>query len=210
MVTKLKILLVLVIVHLLTSYMSCRKNCAVTNFSFAITSQMYPDNDSINVGDTIWVEVDAPVNLVDIKSGVETDYSGAVNLGNDIYLHKFDKVMPNAQNGLVEAAHTFRTHLVVGDSVTPKNPSITRAFRFKEISGRYRFKVGLIPQEKGDFMIGIGSAAGVYRSHDQCSKADFSIAIAETNQHLYLYQNFRPGYEFTEAERLRTYCVRVQ
>lgn len=210
MATKIKIIPGLVLVHLLTCYGSCVKNCLDENFSFAITNRVYPDKDSIQVGDTIWVELDAPVKLLDQESNTEVDYSGAANLGSAIGFLKLEK--GNAQVGNVtEAAHSFKTHLVTGEVVpNEKFKAVVKEFLFKETNGRYRFKAGFIALEKGDFSISPGDAAGVYRFRNKCPKAGFRITIADTDQHLYIYQENRPEFEISSYERSHVYCVRVK
>jgi hypothetical protein len=212
MATKIKIIPGLVLVHLLTCYGSCVKNCVDEKFSFAITNRVYPDKDSIQVGDTIWIELDAPVKLLDQESNTEVDYSGAANLGSAIGFLKFGKGTAQAGNS-TEAAQAFKAHLVTGEIVdnsqTPFAKRI-KEFLFKEINGRYRFKVGFIALEKGDFSISPGDAAGVYRFRNKCPKAGFRITIADTDQHLYLYQQSRPGYEISSYERSHMFCVRVK
>ncbi|HVI44135.1 MAG TPA: hypothetical protein VM802_04680 [Chitinophaga sp.] len=212
MAIKFKITIGLLLIHLFTCYTTCRTNCAGVDFSFAIANRIYPDKDSINVGDTIWIEVDVPTQLTDLKTSSEVDYSGAVNLGSAIAFQKFD-VGSTTQTGLVEAAEAFKTHLVFGEVIdNSKTPFAkkTKEFRFHETNGRYRFKAGFIATEKGDFMIGPGDANGVYRQQDKCSKASFTITIANTNQHLYLFQNFRPDYVLSESDRKHAYCMRVK
>lgn len=211
--TRIKVTVGLLLLHLFTSYGSCaKKNCVDAQFGFAITNKIYPDNDSIQVGDTIWVEVDVPVKLSDLRTNKEVDYSGAMNLGTAVQFLKLGK--GNAQAGnATEAAVAFKTVLVLGDVVdnsgTPFSKKV-KEFLFKEINGRYRFKVGFIALEMGDFVIGPGNAAGVARFSDKCTKASFNITIADTDQHLYLYQQSRPGYEISPYERSHMYCVRVK
>jgi hypothetical protein len=92
MVSRIKITVGLLLIHFLTSYTTCRNNCFGISLSFAISNRIYPDRDSISVGDTIWIEVDRPIRLTDKQRNTEVDYSGAVNLGSAIQLMKFGKV----------------------------------------------------------------------------------------------------------------------
>lgn len=212
MATKVKIVIGLLIVHMLTCYTTCKRDCYDQNFSFSITNKIYPDKDSIQVGDSIWVEIDVPTTLLELTGNKEVDYSGAVNLGSGIQFLKLGK--GNVQTGnATPAAMAFETHLEVGtvvdNSQTPFAKK-TKEFLFVEMGGRYRFKAAFIAKEKGDFMIAPSDAAGVYRSQNRCDKAGFMNTIADTDQHLYMYQESRPGYEISGYERTHAYCVRVK
>jgi hypothetical protein len=108
---------------------------------------------------------------------------------------------------VAQAANSFTTYPVIGEELKENNPyfaSKSKSFR-GEMNGRYRFKAAFIPKGKGDFGISPGNAASVFRNQDKCAKADFSIAVTNTNQHRYIYQESRPGYEITEQERTNVY-----
>lgn len=212
MATKIKIILSLVIVHMLSCYTTCKRNCHVQSFSFAITNKIYPDKDSIYVGDSIWMEVDVPTKLLELNSDQEIDYSSAANLGSAIQFLKLGKGNAHTSNATYAAAD-FKAHLVIGQSVdNSKTPfaAWVKDFLFDEVNGRYRFKVAFIPQAKGDYMIAPGNSLGTFRKHNKCEKAGFDITIADTDQHLYIYQESRPGYEISGYERTHAYFVRVK
>lgn len=65
---------------------SCGKDCLGSMYSFNTKAKVYPDKDSIAIGDTIWLEVNTPTSLPDITSGKTVDYSDAANLGIAIQL----------------------------------------------------------------------------------------------------------------------------
>ena len=213
MAIKPKITIGVLLLHLLTCNMTCHEKCTNQDFSFAITNRIYPDKDTIQTGDTIWIEVDVPTLLTDLRSNTEIDYSGAVNLGSAIQFLKLGKAQ-GSDIPVTEAAQSFKTALVIGESIdNSQTPFAKKAkeFRFKEMNARYRFKAGFIPKEKGDFMISVGDAAGVYRHSEKCSNGGFTITIANTMQHLYLYQQSRADdYELSPYERTHVYCMRVK
>ena len=61
-------------------YATCKKNsdCANTVYAFSSEIKAYPDVDSINIGDTVFLELNQPVISRDINSGVEVNYRNAV------------------------------------------------------------------------------------------------------------------------------------
>ncbi len=63
---------------------SKRIDCSETIYNFELGIKAYPDLENIGIGDTIWLEVNEPINLQDIKTERTVDYSNAANLGTSI------------------------------------------------------------------------------------------------------------------------------
>ena len=164
--------------------------------------------DSIKVNDTIWVELVAPVQLKDFETGRIVDFSGAENFGPSIkYGELFGGDMLNP--GGVAAANNFENHIIWGISVPSDKPDQVRGFRCIEENGFYKFKVGIVSKKRGLYAIGLSNAGGVYRRHNKCDKAAFSLTIKDTDQHLYLYEESRPGYVLTGSDRSHLYIFKV-
>jgi hypothetical protein len=211
MATNKKLWLSAILIQLLVCYAGC-KECDNAHYAFSISNKIYPDKDSIHVGDSIWIEVDAPTHLVDQGTNAEVDYSGAQNLGTAIQFLKLGNgtvQIPNVQ----PAGASFKTDLLIGDSVPEPNPNYAKEIkniRFREVNGRYLMKVAFIAKDTGNFMIAPSNSANVYRQNGGCTLADFAIPITDTDQHFYIYQETRPGYEITGLERTNCYYVRVK
>lgn len=198
-----------IFVSTMFSTCKCRTNCTELQYTFDIGCVAYPDMDSIKIGDTIWLEINVPVNLKDERSGINVNYSRAVNLGTAIDILK---IKPGTVSipGSVPSAKSFDYYLVKG-TFEPKtvNGDRIKEFLFIENNRYYQFKVGFIPKEKGAFIIAPGNAANVYRKNNKCTKAGFLISFEDTDQHLYLYERSRPGYTPSEYERTHMYCFKV-
>ena len=67
-------------------YNSCNKriNCRDILYSFQTNIKAFPDLDSLNINDTIWLEFSCSTQLADLNSGQSIDYSGAENFGTAI------------------------------------------------------------------------------------------------------------------------------
>ncbi len=78
---------------------------------------------------------------------------------------------------------------------------------YEELNGNYELKVGLIALKKGIYILGVGDGLGIGRKN--CEKASFSISLMNTLQHIYYYQNWRPGYVLTESDLRHIYCFKV-
>jgi hypothetical protein len=211
MITKQFSIAILLIVAISSVFSTCRKGglgCANTIYNFRISTQAYPDKDSISIGDTIWISLDEPTIFTDLLSGEEIDYNMAANLGFGLTFDKF--IGGSFSNpGTESAVKSFSYNLIEGSEIESLQPERIKSFTFLEISGKYKFKIAIIPHQQGIFSISISNAANVFRENDKCTKASFKIDFENTNQHLYLYQNNRPEYEISDYEKKHMYCFKV-
>jgi hypothetical protein len=196
----------------LTIYSTCKKriNCNTILYSFQTNIRAFPDLDSVNIADTIWFEFACPTSLIDNISGTTINFSGAENFGIAIRIFQFTGGSISDPGG-VGAVYDFDYKLIYG-TFLPDNhlPNENRDYRFAEIGNEYKFKLAIIPKKKGTFTISPGNAANVYREKEPCDKANFAITFANTNQHLYFYEQNRPGYMPSEYERTHMYCFKVK
>lgn len=211
--TKAKCIITFIGFYVIIIFGSCGKlrlDCDKTTFNFKIAAKAYPDRDSIRIGDTIWIEINAPTNLTDITSNKVVDYSGAANLANALSIDRFTGGS-FSNPGSVFAANDFSFILLSGFPVDSQPSGIDRikAYLFKEDNKLYSLKLAVIPKKKGIYSIAISNGVNVYRQSDKCTKAAFEINFENTNQHLYLYQNNRPGYVISTYEHKHMYCFKV-
>jgi hypothetical protein len=148
----------------------------------------YPDRDSINIGDTIWLEINEPTTMKDAINGAMIDYSKAANLSTTIGIAEL--ISPN--NGNTEGNAFFRFLLQNGNEVIRSDTNRFREYKFKESNDRYQFKVAVIPIKTGVYKLFIGCAANVFRDTDKCTKAGIGINFKSTNQHLYFNEIVLP------------------
>lgn len=188
---------------------SCNKrfDCSQTDYSFEAFYKTYPDRDSLKVGDTIWLELNTPTLIKDLLNNQVIDYSGAENFGTAI---SYLELVSGANDPPpLPSANYFDNVLKTGILSSTDKPDQIRAYLFKEESGTYLFKLGVVPKKKGLFIIAPGNAANVYRKSDKCSKAGFRLTFKNTNQHLYLYEQNRPGYVLSDYDREHIYAFKV-
>lgn len=172
-------------IYVATVFTSCikGKNCTNHGYGFQMAAKIYPDYDSIQIGDTIFVELKEPINLNDLNTGNIVNFTGAENLGTGI---AFDELLGNAVRK--SAANDFTLILLKGSEVVNADPNLLRQYRFKEENGFYVFKLAVIPKKTGIYRTGVSDAVNVNTVENKCEKAGFSITLKETNQHLYYNQ----------------------
>jgi hypothetical protein len=188
---KISALLFLITISAAGLHFQCNKrfDCRESIYSFAIAIKAYPDKDSINIGDTIWLEINEPTTLNDIQTGRMIDYSGAANLGTAIGIAEL--ISANTTN---TAGNTFFKFFIAdGKEILRSDTNKFREYSFIEISNRYEFKLGLIPQKKGVYKMFISNASNVFRTTNKCTKAGFGITFKDTDQHFYLNEVSFPG-----------------
>jgi hypothetical protein len=184
---------------------TCKKNgnCTETSYSFEAPAKVINPYDSIMVGDTIWLEINAPITQKELLSGQITSFSNALNLGTAIGFGEL--INPNSP---VYAANEFNYVLIKGTNVANPNTLGIREYRFLESTSAYEFRLGIIPKRKGVFNFGLSNAANVYRKSDKCTKAFYRIYFKETPLHLYyLRQIFGTNIDSSYSS---PYCFKVK
>lgn len=191
MVSKILSVVILFLIVLTTTFSTCKKSsilgCPNSTYSFELDARIYPNADTINVGDTIWVVINSPVIFTDQISNQQINFDNANNLGFDMGFEKLVNVSPIK---LVGAVSLFKFNLLSGIEISnrlTRYDTILKNFQIHNINNNYQFKLGIIPKDTGTFTFNIGSPAGVYRNNNPCPKADFFTKLVETNQHYYLY-----------------------
>jgi hypothetical protein len=182
---------------------NCSKgSCLDEKYFFEIYAKATPVLDSILINDTIWFEINESVNLKDMISNRIINYTDAGNLGSAV---GFEELLGNSQRK--DAVGDFNYVLISGIEISSVNSARFKEYIFKEESGRYIFRLGIIPKKTGIFRMGFSDAANVYRKIEGCTKAYFMILFKDTNQHLYFNdQNFG----ITTPLPSNMYCFKVK
>lgn len=188
MTTKIKIIAVGILLYITTVFSTCKKGgifgCGESTIYFNVDGKVYPDKDSINIGDTIFIEVNIPTTLID-KNNTSIDYSHASNLGT---VMGFVKVVNASPIKLEDAVKDFYFILLSGREVASLKPQLLKEFLFQESRDHYLFSLAMIPKTSGTFSFNLENAANVMRNGKSCPKASFSFFLKNTtDQHYYLY-----------------------
>lgn len=155
-------------------------DCANTKYSFQLPVNAYPNKDTVNAGDTIWLEINESTSFKDKQSGETIDYSGAENLGSAIAFAYYDSLSKQWQDGV----KYFDFRLLKGEElkVTP----LDIEYKFIEENDHYIFKLAVVTKQKGKFRFLLSNSNNTFRKQDNCTKASFDINFTQTNQHYYL------------------------
>jgi hypothetical protein len=188
----------------------CPKPCIEANYIFAVNSQITPDLDTLHIGDTLYLTSSFPSSLKDQIGGSIVDYSNAKNLNSTLGIGEFinGEKIPN------DAVFNFDYFSIKGRIYNDRNipkPDGTQQLTYQEINGNYELKIGLIPQKKGIYGLGIGDGLSNGRSNAKsCEKATLSISINNTNQHFYIYKDIDSGHQVSDYEQKHAYYFVVK
>lgn len=201
----------LLIIAIASTFTTCKKSglgCANADYSFKASVGAYPDRDSIHIGDTIWIKSNIPGSLVDQISSQTIDYSNANNLSLSVQVLKFTGGSIN-NPGASYSANRFSYFPFIGTQINDPFIEGQRTFSFLEQNYFYNLLIAIVPKERGIYLMAISNAVNVYRKSDKCTKANYEINFENTNQHLFFYQNNRPGYNINGYEKMHSYCFKV-
>jgi hypothetical protein len=184
----------------------CKKlqiDCTNIKYNFQLPVKVYPDKDSINIGDTIWLEVDESTILKDNISSSNVDYSGTENLGTVITFNKLVNI-----GKLEYAIDNFKITVLKGQKL--KQSNIDSEYSFSEENRRFKFKLAIMPEISGVFRIIISNSNNTYRKNDECTKANFNIEFKDTQLHGYYYNVFDPNVIIDTGNKGNVYYFKVQ
>lgn len=197
----------IIVIFLTTLSGTCKKSVICGNsisYSFQMPGMAYPARDSIHIGDTIWLESNASNSLRDILSGNIINYSNAANLGMVVTMLQF--LNANVISG---AINKFNLIIFKGKIDGTTNPSSNNTYLFTEENNYYSFKLAIVPNDTGRFVLTISNSANVFRRGDVCTKANFEIDFENTNQHFYWLQQWRPDLVLDDIGKLKVYYFKV-
>ncbi|NJO03795.1 MAG: hypothetical protein HC880_20925 [Bacteroidia bacterium] len=70
----------------------CPEICIDPEYSFQVTMEIVPKQESIKLGDTLYATSSFPSTLFDRMSGTEVDYANAEEIGSTIGVTDFDYI----------------------------------------------------------------------------------------------------------------------
>ncbi len=201
------VLFILLLFWLLFSGATCTKEsaCKEIKHQFRGSFKVSPDIDSIRIGDTIFLESRIPYILTDQLTNEIVEFKNASNISVSVSI---DKLL--AGNNSIGCVNCFELKPMPGTSI-PMNisPDRNTHYAFVKTDTGYHLKLAIIPKQIGSFCIGTSDAGDAYPDGDRCRKALFHFRFENTNQHLYLYLQTRPGYTPSQYEIDHLYCFKV-
>jgi hypothetical protein len=182
---KYRLITLLFVTSLFLIKCDCKKlqlDCTKVQNEFVLPVKSYPNKDSINLGDTIFLEINESISFVDIRTNQTITFNGAENLGSAIGFQMYDSVTKN----WLDAVDQFFFFLTKGRESANTNNKLYKEYLFSEQNGLYLFKLGVVPKQNGLFRLVFSNSNNTYRKDDKCTKANFTINFKETNHNRHL------------------------
>ena len=187
---------------------SCFKLCVPNQYQFnGGTSTIYPDEDSIRIGDTLWFNCSIPLNLK-YNTGIGSDsanynISGASNFGTDFHL-----TSPTGVNMQVGAMDSFTFVSITGGlKINKLDPHASKTISFTEIGNNYVASFGIIAQKKGIYAL---IMLDVNDGMKKCDKFSVTTFMNNADNHLhYLKDLYYGGAPIDALTATHCYCFKV-
>ena len=133
---------------LMVFFTTCKKCPEFLSYKIPIT--LVPAQDSFNIGDTIWIEINLPDKITDENGGIENIFSN-FDFRIELACELLDSVPSLAQTTNYLGLHT----LVGQDSVVALSGAYLQFYQIipDYISQSYRYKCALTTRQKGQFVL---------------------------------------------------------
>ena len=142
--------------------------------------------------------------MVDIISQTKVSFSNAENFTGNLIVSDI-KAFENQR----WAIDSFSYFNINGMIYTDQKLSHVKQISFSESDTAFLLKVGLVAIKKGTYILTVPDVPGVYKKGSgKCGAGNFQVLNANTNQHLYLFENLWG--QLAPYDRARSYCVKVK
>jgi hypothetical protein len=183
----------------------CGKPCKEAQYQFYMQEIFYPEKDSILVGDTLFLTSSHSTTFKDTLSNNLINFNDA-NPGANLRILRFPDNSTTVVGGINEFTILTLHGMPGGNDNIPEE---NKGFYFEEKDNNYLLNLAFIPKQKGIYAISLGNSMGTIQRKQSCFKANIEIDNANTNNHLYFYQNFFPGSPISDYTRTHIYCFKV-
>ena len=182
----------------------CDKPCNEPDYDFSVFESFSPERDSMNIGDTLYLNCEIPKMEKDNNTGQVINFSNLGNLSDHLLITDISKFFAPKR----EAADSFSYINIYGKIYSDNNGA--KQLQFMETDSSYRLKLGLILLKAGLYVFTIPDATGVYRNgHLKCGVGNYAVLNTNVDKQLYLFEDLW-GAIISTYDRNRSYCIKVK
>ncbi len=188
--------------------LGCHKICTPSKYAcYGGVATIYPDVDSIQLGDTLRFNTTIPINVKysQANSSDSSFYnlSGATNIVTD--LHVTTPTGINMQEGAVDS---FNFILIKGNiKSNPLIPNAAKTISYLEEGGMYHMSVAMVAKKKGVYCLSI---IDIYQAEKKCDKISVITVMSNPDNHLhYLQDIYYGGGLISSIDLTHSYCFKV-
>lgn len=175
-------------------------------YSFSASSSLSPQQNTYNVGDTLFFKSTIPKTLQDnINSSFLIDYSNSSGISGNFFTFRFDTL----NRTVIGTASPFNFFAIQGQTTPIQNTAVSGiTYSFKENS-TYVLIIAVILKEKGLFYVGTGDCYSPGLPGKRCTEAGFSTKVTNTNKNFEIFE-YALGYLADAIQQSKSFCFRVQ
>lgn len=178
------------------------------SYAFAVTAYFTPEQDSLKIGDTLYLVSEFPTTMVPVGGQKPVDYSNSKGIENSLGMVELTSSGIIATDAVPHFGYINKNKQIYNSKEIP-NPNRFQQLQYEEKNGKYQLKVGFVPKKKGLYLFGIGSGLSNGKTEgDKCTKASFPTTIANTNQNLHHYEKWK-GEPMEPGATVLSYLVKV-
>jgi hypothetical protein len=199
---------VLIFVPLTLTNLTCNYECIENTFLFNIEFKVTPTDDSLHMGDTLWIESIVATKMLDLKSNKEILFDHATNLTSSYRISEL------SFHNLGDAVHNFDFVLIAG-SIIPNDNSVfnnrVKSFRYIEENDFYKLKFGMVCRKKGLYGIFNPPIGNVFSPrHGSCNRSAIQFKLNNNDRHIqYLQDTYYSGQIIAPIDTEVSYCFKV-
>ena len=206
---KKSIYIFLMIISFTFLFATCKKGgeCISNTYSLKETWSIFPQKDSINVGDSLLFISSFSNHPFDYNSNINIDFSGNASVGTSFAVRAV-----KGYNELKDAVDSFDFFTISGrleaNSIAPKR---TKDLYWLEENNQYSVKFGMITKKKGDYSFTTTNALGKLNNQTACeSGAGIFLTFSNIYNNAYLFYPYYGGPFIPKDDSAHIFCIRVK
>jgi hypothetical protein len=197
----------IIIICIIQLFVGCHKPCNEPNYTFNVAEAFSPEVDSINIGDTLWLQSSVLKLQADTGTHKEIDFSSAENLGTNLIISDISKFTTSLRG----AVDSFNFLKINGNifSVANTDEKAVKQLTYTQTANSFELKIGIVALKAGSYIFSVPDNPSVYRKGmTKCGLGNFRILNQNNNKHLYLFENLLGP--LSTYDRNHSYCIKVK
>jgi hypothetical protein len=187
---------------------NCHKICGdQVNYSFEKEGYFTPATDSILLGDTLFFYASDSTVFKDTYTNQLIQFSGATNFGSTLGIGE----LIFGSDTIFGAVNHFDIIPLEGKIYSDNKhlPHKIKQLLYFEKNGHYLLSFGLIPKNKGVYVLTLSDAVNVFKP--ECERANIASHLQNNDHHLkYLQDLYYKNKPMAEIDKRAAYCFVVK
>ncbi len=184
---------------------TCHKPCNEPDYTFVGNEHFFPEEDRLQIGDTLWLVSSIDKELMDTNTKKVIDFSSAANLSLAAIISDIKKFQD--KRGAIDS---FDYINMTGDIFSEVNTdtSNVKQLTYNEATSSFELKIGFIARKAGSYIFTIPDIPYLYRRGEpKCGVAKVVMLNQNVDKHLNIFENMWGALSSYDAAHC--YCIEV-